>query len=351
MPQKARSAAVKTSPEARKYSAQRWKTKEVIIPLVIALVGLVGAIIGGPLIERLWPTPKAIEATSIPQPQITPFPNRSGDKLFFSRNDDSFMMSLDGTYTTRVADNPAAYIYRPSITIDGETLLFTSNIEGHTDIYTINRDGSNLRNVTNSIGYDEIRGSWKPDKKQILFYRQYSIDSDILTIDADGKNETNLTKAFGGGPSAMNTIMPMAWAPDGSKFVFQSNLGGDYDIYVYDLSSRRIYQITDNATGDYKAAWSPDGIHIVYTSEVSGTNTDIFVADVANLDVLPKAGVNITNHPAHDTDASWSPDGSQIVFISNRDGNPEIYIMDMDGGNLKKITNTPEAEQEPQWIK
>jgi TolB protein len=331
-----------------------WTTIPGILTGIAALITAIGGFIL--VLSQLQkptpiPTPTAKESTSVPQPQITPFPNKSGDKVFFSRNNDYYMMSLDGTYQIRIIKNPEAYIQRPSITSDGENLLFTSNIEGHTDIYTINRDGSNLRNITNSIGYDEILGSWKPDNKQILFYRQYSTTSDILIIDADGKNETNVTNSFIGDFGAMNTITEMAWAPDGKKFVFQSDQEGDYNVYICDLSSKQTYKVTNNKTDDYKAAWSPDGTKIVYTSVIKGNNTDIFVIDVTNLSLLPAIGINITNHPAHDTEGLWSPDGKQIVFVSDRDGNGEIYVMDIDGKNIRKITNTPENENYPRWIK
>lgn len=356
MSKKTQPAPSKRANSTSKQNAERWKTKEVIIPVALALLTLFGtitaAIIGSPFIDRLFPAPTATLApTSVPKPQITPFPNKSGDKIFFLRNNDYYMMSLDGTYITQIVKNPQAFILCPSISNDGEKLVFTSNVEGHTDIYTINRDGSDLRNLTNSVGFDEICGIWRPDNKQILFYRQYSTTSDILTIDIDGKNETNVTNSYIGDLGAMNTVTETAWSPDGTKFVFQSDRDGDYNVYIYDMLSKQTYKVTDSKNDDYKASWSPDGTKTVYTSVIQGENTDIFVIDVTNLSSLPTIGINITNNSAHDTDASWSPDGKQIVFTSDRNGNSEIYVMDADGNNIRKITNSPENENRPRWIR
>jgi len=50
--------------------------------------------------------------------------------------------------------------------------------------------------------------------------------------------------------------------------------------------------------------------------------------------------LRLTNNPASDTFVAWSPDGSKIAFTSNRDGKPKIYVIDVDGGNVRRLTNT-----------
>ena len=58
----------------------------------------------------------------------------------------------------------------------------------------------------------------------------------------------------------------------------------------------------------------------------------------------------LTNNMAFDSQPSWSPDGSKIAFISDRDGNDDVYIMDADGLNVTRITNTAtERESRPRW--
>jgi Tol biopolymer transport system component len=57
---------------------------------------------------------------------------------------------------------------------------------------------------------------------------------------------------------------------------------------------------------------------------------------------LTKGSINV--------EPAWSPDGGQIAFISNRDGNKELYAMNVDGGSQTRLTNTPEAEESsPAW--
>ena len=57
----------------------------------------------------------------------------------------------------------------------------------------------------------------------------------------------------------------------------------------------------------------------------------------------------LTNHPAEDWSPSWSPDGERIAFSSDRVGNLDIYVMDDDGGNSRRLTNHPEDDWLPSW--
>lgn len=58
---------------------------------------------------------------------------------------------------------------------------------------------------------------------------------------------------------------------------------------------------------------------------------------------------NLTNSPAADGFPAWSPDGSRIIFNSDRDGNSEIYTMDVDGSDLTRVTDNAEHDDWPRW--
>lgn len=324
----------------------------IILGLLVLSAIIVAVVFGARLILRPnSPAPGSIfQSMSTPQAQIAPFDRIAGEEIFFSRNNNYYIMSLDGTKETLIAKNPEAAILCPTVSPDGEQLLFTSNIDGPTEIYTVQRDGSNLRNITKSNGFDIVCGSWSPDQQRILFYRQYSTTSDIFVIGSDGKNEINITNSFVGNNGSMNVISETPWSPDGRKFVFQSNRDGNFNLYIYDFDTQQTIKVTDSPNDNTKASWSPDGKKIVYTSIIDGQNTDIFIIDLS-WNNLPTMGINITNNPAADTDGSWSPNSQQIIFVSDRDGNREIYTMDISGQNLKRLTNSAEDENRPRWIK
>jgi TolB protein len=82
---------------------------------------------------------------------------------------------------------------------------------------------------------------------------------------------------------------------------------------------------------------------IAFQSNRDG-NSEIYVMNVDGTAVT-----RLTNHYADDADPAWSPDGTRIVFMSDRDGNEEIYVMNADGTGLTRLTNHPADDGHPDW--
>ncbi|MDT7896500.1 MAG: S41 family peptidase [Armatimonadota bacterium] len=93
-------------------------------------------------------------------------------------------------------------------------------------------------------------------------------------------------------------------------------------------------------SGATEFALSPDGKQIAFV--VRG---DIFVI---NADRGGEAK-RLTDHPYRDFDLDWSPDSRKLAFISERDGNREVYLLDVQTKELKRLTNTPDPESNPKW--
>jgi len=141
----------------------------------------------------------------------------------------------------------------------------------------------------------------------------------------------------------------------GGMIAFISNRDGDNEIYLIAFPSVEgspveEYQLTYNEAKESVPEWSPDGEKIAYASTREG-NWEIYVMDVedalhaANGIVLQR----LTNHESDDLSPVWSPDGTQIAFASNRDGDWEIYVMDADGSHVRQLTDSPGIETKPSW--
>ena len=210
------------------------------------------------------------------------------------------------------------------------------------------------------------------------------------------------------GSPAGPSLTGAATAAAGERIVYSSLRPGNWDIYYFANAGAAPRRLTDHPGLDYDAAVSPDGRWVVFTSERRGTpdlyaleidgggeprllidspamedqvafspdgNSIAFVstasgnADIYVLPFEPRASqdlaraVNVTNHPGGDFRPDFSPDGARIAFTTDRDtpvvGHPifgftrqregDIYVMDRDGGNLQRLTATPDWDGSPEW--
>ena len=278
-----------------------------------------------------------------------------------------YVMEVDGNNQRRLTNHPNFDI-GPSWSPDGKRIAFMSDRDEHVienapgglpnyEIYVMDADGGNQRNLTNNPNNDSSP-SWSPDGKRIVFASDRDGNRDgnrgnyeIYVMDADGNNQQRLTDNdfYDGGPS---------WSPDGKRIAFSSRRDGHfigeggvtYEIYVMDADGGNEQRLTNNRKSDWSPSWSPDGKQIAFTSDRKGddVNFEIYVMDADGENTR-----RLTNNRVYDTSPSWSPDGEQIVFVSNPDGkheNYEIYVMDNDGGNQQKLTNNPHRDSAPKWL-
>lgn len=142
------------------------------------------------------------------------------------------------------------------------------------------------------------------------------------------------------------------FSPDGRWAVFCSERRGNPDLYVLDLRNPGPPRLlTDSAAMEDAPAFSPDGKRLAFVSTRDG-NADIFVMPFRpeGPDASAQA-VNLTRHKGGDFHPAFSPDGKQIAFSSDRDGyrESEIYLMQADGSNVRRLTRSPGWDGSPAW--
>ncbi|MFQ5551254.1 MAG: TolB family protein, partial [Gemmatimonadales bacterium] len=124
-------------------------------------------------------------------------------------------------------------------------------------------------------------------------------------------------------------------SPDRTRILFGSEMDQPFsaDILVMDVDGSNLRNLTAGGAGGQQAQgrWSPDGARIVYRSNQDG-NFEIYVMDAEATNKR-----RLTNHPAVDQMPAWSPDGRQIVFQSHRNSMIGLYIMNADGTGLELV--------------
>src|SRR5688572_26338093 len=158
-------------------------------------------------------------------------------------------------------------------------------------------------------------------------------------------NKLPLTRLTSGN---WDDITPSA-SPDGEKIAFASNRNGYWDLYVLDLASGDISQLTDTPEYEGAPTWSPDGVFMAFEAYVDD-NLEIVVGPAEE---PLKDSVYLTTSSASDHSPAWAPDGRHIAFISTQNGNSEVILADLDrtdGGRFENLSNTELAsESHPSW--
>jgi Tol biopolymer transport system component len=210
------------------------------------------------------------------------------------------------------------------------------------DIYTANRDGSNLQRLTN-YGVYTAEGILSPDGRRIVFTSLKDGDLDIYTMNVDGTDVRRLTTTVGydGGPW---------WSPDGTKIVYRAwhppdSAGlADYrallaqrmvrpsrmELWVMNADGSEQRQITQLGGANFGPSWTPDGRRIIFSSNHKNPRSRNFDLYLVNLD---GSGLEqITTHAEFDGFPMFSPDGRRVVWASNRgaarEGDTNLFIAD-----------------------
>jgi TolB protein len=258
-----------------------------------------------------------------------------------------YLMDSNGENQRNIT-NSEAYDGTPSWSLDGSQIAITSERNGNPEVHLIDIDSGEAVQVTDGKGFN-VLPDWSPDDKTILFSsnRTYKRqleggeleipgNTKIWTHDLESGEETRLTGGLG-------LDMFGSWSPDGESVVFMSARDANPEIYIQE-PDRSAYNITNHESQDLNPSWSPDGLSVVFMSDRDG-NMEIYLLNLGEEGDL----INLTNHPANDGDPAWSPDGKQLAFTSDRDGNIEIYVMNVDGSGVVRLTNDPADDIHPSW--
>jgi TolB protein len=193
------------------------------------------------------------------------------------------------------------------------------------------------------IAFPRFKGTnsspaWSPDGLQLAFMSSQNGDPEIYTSDADGGHLKRIT--FSAGVNTSPTWNPKT----GKQIIFVSDRGGDPMLYLSNSDGTNVEKIALPDMGySVDPAWSPNGQLLAFCWRRPSGNFDIYIMDIVSHQL-----VELTRDAGRNERPSWAPDGRHIVFESTRTGTRQIWSMLADGSQPKQLTYEGQNES-PNW--
>jgi len=239
----------------------------------------------------------------------------------------------------------------PSVSSDGNYLafvtqrnLFTTDIyiaDAHTGKLIKKLGGPESDPHLDAISFINSSGDWSPDASKFAFIVFANGNNEIAIMDTRSTKVDRRIKLTGVG--AMSHV---SWSPDGRTLAISGQHGGIGDLFLLDLQTEQVRQLTNDRNADIQPAWSPDGRTIAFATD-RGPQTDFNTMkfsplEIATIDVASGQIKVYSPFPRakHNINPQWTPDGRELYFVSDPDGIPNIYRMNLATNEVRRITNS-----------
>jgi dipeptidyl aminopeptidase/acylaminoacyl peptidase len=243
-------------------------------------------------------------------------------------------------------------------------------------------------------GEKDFGGSplWSPDGKWLAFDGTQGDKSGLLVARPDGSDITFLAQWSGTNSPLPGTGKEMTWSPDGKQIAFISSTPGSeaadasgdpmvitrylykpdagegmtrfndnqrLHIFVVDVSTKQVRQLTQGETDEHSIDWSPDGKEILFASNREPNQDEFFNYDIFALKIADNSIRRLTATEYNEYEPLWSPDGKRIVYRGTQRGltdrettmeDTHVWVMNADGSDRREIGAVLDNRQgTPRW--
>ncbi|MBV9264759.1 MAG: PD40 domain-containing protein [Acidobacteriaceae bacterium] len=251
-----------------------------------------------------------------------------------------WVMNWDGSEQRQLTHYGSISTF-PSASPDGRIVAFTSYAGGNPNIYLLSIDTGRRLPYYNQRASMNAFVTFTPDSKRIIFSSTAGGGpAQLYTANVDGSNLRRLTSS--GAIEVEAKINPKT----GTNLVDVSGRSGLPQIYHMNMEAADVQRLTPGTGEATNPAWDPDGVHIAFawTKGFEPGNYNIFVMDVASQQIT-----QLTANEGRNENPSWAPDSAHIVYASKRGRQSQIWVMNADGTGKHSLTQSGSNEK-PVWV-
>jgi len=267
-----------------------------------------------------------------------------GTKIYFVSNrtghKEIWVMDPDGSNQRQISHLNSLSIM-PAVSPDGTKIAFTSYARGNPAIFILSTDTGRRLPFYNQVASMNATPDFTPDGKQLLYASTASGWAQIYIANLDGSNLRRIssTRAL--------EVEPKVNPKTGSDLAFVSGRSGPQQIYRMNMDGTDVQRLTNGEGEASNPCWHPNGqiLAFAWTRGFATGNFNIFVMDVASRNFN-----QLTYGAGRNENPSWAPDGRHLAFMSTRSGSEQIWTMLADGNQVKQLT-TAGRNWTPVWAK
>ena len=267
-----------------------------------------------------------------------------GSKIYFtstrSGSKEIWSMDYDGSNQRQLTFNRSINIM-PAVSPDGTKLAFCSFARNTPRIVLMSSDTGRYLPFYNQNASLNTTPSFTPDGSQLFYASSASGFTQIYSARIDGSNLKRISSV-----KAIE-VEPKVNPKNPSQIAFVSGRSGPQQIYSMTVDGTDVQRLTSGEGEASNPSWHPDGKHLLF-SWTRGYATGGF--NVFMMDVASRQYIQLTSGAGRNENPTFAPDGIHIVFMSTRSGSAQIWTMLADGTQLQRLTSQGE-NRFPVWGK
>jgi TolB protein len=267
---------------------------------------------------------------------------------------DIYILEPSGELRNLTNDDVQYHDYFPSFSLDGERINFISNRgEDVMGPSQVNPDGTGLRSLTILGAVLTLFGegrldwdpAWSPGGDRLLWSSLRDLNLELYAIPTTAEfvvtNATRLT-------STSSREWFGAWSPDGQSVLYQSDRDGKENLFIMAADGSANRALTASQWDEIHGMWSLDGQQVLYLyneadARLPAGDLNLHIISADGTDARPFDGIFVG-------DAVYAPGGEQLAYVSNESGRWQIYVMNADGTNRRRVTPDNGDYLFPVWV-